>query len=286
MNNDHWSVVRPLCTLPAGSLMAIAYGAAAQDFMSQQFIKQGDEMLTLNLGAILNQFGTSASLNGPGLDGSRTNLESSGLKKSLSSFDAGGTWRFLSRNRIDVLYFSANRSGSKSIDRELNIDGVVVPVNSTLSAQAKNQFVDVDYRFSFIKNDTYEVAGLLGLYGGQYKFNFSATRPIEGGGQMSVLNQTTSTTVPLPLIGATLDWYVNPRWKISGSASGIKAHIGNVDGSAVVAGVNTEYMLVRNFGIGAGYLFTKLNADVTKNSFNGNLDSKMNSVSLFGQFKF
>jgi hypothetical protein len=286
MNSNHWSVAPQLRTLTALLLVAIAFDASAQDFMSQKFIKQGDEALTLNLGGILNQFGTSVQLNGQGLDGSNIDLENSGLKKSLSSFDVGGTWRFFSRNRIDVLYFSAKRSGSKTIDRDLTIDGVVVPINSTLTAHTKDQFFDVDYRFSFIKTDEVELAGLLGLYGGQYEYQLSATRPIEGGGQASLLDVTASTTVPLPLIGATVDWYINPRWKISGSLSGVKAHIGSVDGSALVAGVDTEYMLVRNFGIGLGYMYSKVSADVTKNSFNGNLDWKMNSVSLYGQFKF
>src|SRR5664279_3207767 len=133
MNLTNISVISSLRTMTTVSAMAIACGASAQDFMSQSFIKQGEETLTLNLGGILNQFGTSVKLNGPGLDGSNINLENSGLKKSLASFDAGGTWRFWSRNRIDVLYFSANRSGSKTIDRDLNIDGVDVPINSTLT---------------------------------------------------------------------------------------------------------------------------------------------------------
>ena len=285
MKGKHRSLIW-LRTITAISLVAISYGASAQDFTSQSFIKQGDETFTLNLGGIFNQFGTSLKLNGPGLNGSDFNLENSGLQRNLSSFDAAGTWRFLSRNRIDVLYFSAKRSGGRTIDRDLNIDGVVVPIDSTLSTEVKNQFVDLDYRFSFLKTDEVEIAGLLGVYGGQYRYQISATQPLTGGGQSTLLNVTTSTTVPLPLIGASLDWYINPRWKISGSASGIKAHVGNVDGSAFVGSINTEYMIVRNFGIGLGYMYSDLSVDVTKNSFNGNIGWKMNSVSLYGQFKF
>lgn len=267
-------------------LLGFACTAKAQDMLSQTFIKQGDETLTVNLGGILNQFGTSIKLNGPGLDGSNIDLEGNGLKKTQSSFDVGGTWRFWSRNRIDVLYFSTSRSGSKTINQDLNIDGVVVPINSTLSANSKDQFLALDYRYSFIKTDSVELAGLLGLYGGQYKYRLSATHALSAGGQSSLLDVTASTTVPLPLIGGTVDWYINPQWKMSANVSGIKAHIGSVDGSAFLGGINTEYMLVRNFGVGLGYLYSNINADVTKNSFNGNLSSKMNTVSLYGQFKF
>jgi hypothetical protein len=276
----------PLRIITAASLMAFVYCASAEDFMSQNFIKQGDETFTLNLGGIFNQFDTTLRLDGSGLRGSSANLENSGLKKNLSSFDAGGTWRFWSRNRIDVLYFNAKRSGSRQIDSELDIDGQVIPINSTLTVQSKDQFLLADYRYSFVKTDEVELAGLLGIYGGQYKYQLSATHARPGVGQDLLLDTTASTTVPLPLIGVTLDWYINPRWKLSANVEGIKARIGNVDGSTLVAGVTTEFMLVRNFGVGLAYMYTDVNVDVSKNSFNGNLSAKMNGVTAFGQFKF
>ena len=97
---------------------------------------------------------------------------------------------------------------------------------------------------------------------------------------------TASTTVPLPVIGATLDWYINPRWKVSGNVSGMKANIGDVDGSVLIAGAATEYMLLRNLGVGLAYMYSDVSADVTKSDFNGSLGWKTNSVRMYGQFKF
>ncbi len=260
--------------------------AFAQDWMSQNFIKGGDETFVLNLGGIVNQFGSSLTLNGPNAAGSNIDLERAGLPKSESSFDAAATWRFWSRNRIDVLYFSAKRSGSRTIDGEVTIDGVVIPVNSTVAIVAKDQFLNVDYRYSFMKSDEVELAGLIGIYAAQYKYQITATRPLAGGDQETLVNTTASTTVPLPLIGATVDWYVNPRWKIFASAAGIKAKIGDVDGSAFVGSVTTDFMLARNFGVGLGYMYSDTRADVTKGGFNGNVAWKINSISLYAQAKF
>jgi opacity protein-like surface antigen len=268
------------------SLAAFAELASAQDITSQQFIPYGDEVLTLNLGGIVNRFGTTLRLDGSGINGSNINLENDGLKNTQSSFDAGGTWRFWSRNRIDVLYFSSSRSGNRTIDREIDLDGQVIPINSSLAIQARNQYLIADYRYSFVKHDETEFAGLLGFYGSQYKYHVSATNNSPGGGQYSILDATASTTVPLPLLGATLDWYINTRWKFSANAEGVKAKIASVNGSAFVGGVSTEYMLVRNVGVGLGYLYSDVSADVNKNSFNGNLGWKMNSVTAFAQFKF
>lgn len=263
---------------------AISGPADAQNWLSQDFIKGGEETLTLNLGGILNQFDTTLRLDGQGLRGTDINLENNGLKENLSSFEASGTWRFWSRNRIDLLYFTAKRTASRQTDREIIIDGKVIPVDFTLALQAEDQFLLADYRYSFVKTPEFEFAGLIGFYGGQFKYTVNASGLQQG--QVVNVNSTASTTVPLPLLGVTLDWYINPRWKISGNVEGVKAHIGDVDGRMIIAGAATEFMLVRNLGLGLAYMYSDLDVDVTKGGFNGNIGWTMNSVRAYAQLKF
>jgi opacity protein-like surface antigen len=269
----------------AAVAMALASGkAVAQDFMSQAFIKPGQEKFTLNLGGIVNQFDTSLKLNGESSTGTNINLESGGLKHSLSSFDVSATWRFLDRHRIDVQYFSAKRSGGRSLDTQLTIRDQVFPVGATVETDAKDHFLIADYRYSFMKTDEIELAGLLGLYGGQFKFDVNAT----GNDVLDprTVQTTASTTVPLPLIGATVDWYVNPQLKLSAHLAGIKADIGDVDGSVLVVGGAVEYMLVRNLGVGLRYMYSDVDVDVNKSRFNGSTTWRMNSVSLYAKLMF
>jgi hypothetical protein len=266
--------------LLTGVLIGPVQGALALDLMSQKFIDGGDETFTLDLGGILNQFDTSVRFDGQGTRGSNINLEKNGGQQTLSSFEASGTWRFWSRNRIDVQYFQTRRSGNRQLDQTVAIGDNVIPSGSNLSAEVKDDFLLADYRFSFVKTKEIEVAGLVGFYGGQYSFDLTASSTAQ------VINKSVSTTVPLPLIGATLDWYINPRWKISGNVAGLEAKIGDVEGSIFVAGAATEFMLLRNFGIGLAYMYTDINVDLSKSDFNGNLVWKMNSVRAYAQFKF
>jgi hypothetical protein len=262
------------------ALLAVASGmSSAQSLMSQDLIKPGNETFTLDLGGIVNQFSTSVTLNGSTTNGSNLDLESNGLKKNLSSFTASGTWRFLPRHRIDMLYFSADRSGSRQYDTQITIADTVFPIGATVDAEAKDRFLIADYRYSFVKTDTLEFAGLLGVYGGQFKFNISA-RGNEALNARSA-SSTSSTTVPVPLIGATVDWYIDPRWKVSANLAGLKANIGDVDGSVLVAGASLEYLLARNFGLGARYMYSDVDVDVSKSDFNGNISWRMNSWSLY-----
>jgi hypothetical protein len=128
------------------------------------------------------------------------------------------------------------------------------------------------------------VAGLIGFYGANFKYKLDATGN-ESPNPRSA-SRDVSTTVPLPLIGASVDWYLNPRWKISGFVEGIKANIGDVDGHAFVAAVSTDYMFTRNLGAGARYMYSDASVDVSKSGFNGSIDWRMNSWSLYAKLLF
>jgi hypothetical protein len=265
--------------------IALALAAATvlsiQPAQAEDFIKGGDETFTLNLGGIVNQFDTSVRLDGAAR-GSDINLEGNGLKDNLTSFMASGTWRITERNRIDALYFGVKRSGSRTSASDITVDDQTIPAGSTVGAETKADMLLFDYRYSFYKSDAWEFAGVLGFYGG--KFDFTVTGP--GVVLGSSVNVSESTTVPLPLIGVSADWYIQPRWKVSSMLSGMQANIGNVDGSITVFTISTDYMLTRNFGLGAAYLYSNIDVDVSESGFNGNIGFNNNAGLLYATLKF
>ena len=269
------------CLLAAGLMVSAPYALAQSS--GSRFIQGGEEAFTLKLGGIVNQFGTTVRLDGQGQRGDEFDLEKNGLDDVTATFQVEATWRFLSRNRIDVLYFQSSRSGNRQLDRTLHIQDKVFPINYDFAAEAKNQFLLADYRFSFVKTEKIELAGALGVYAGRFSYDFTANGGAVGSPQ--VVNAQTATTVPLPLIGVTLDWYVNPRWKLSGSVSGAKANIDDVDGSILVAGASAEFMLARHFGVGVAYMYSNLSAEVSKRDFTGELGWRMNSVLAYALIK-
>ena len=266
--------------------LAASVMALAQPVLAQDFIPGGKETFTLNLGGIVNQFNTSVGLNGGGQVGTPIDLESNGLQRSLSSLELSGTWRFTERNRLDFLYFGAKRSGSRQTATDITVGGQVIPAGFSVSAEVKDQFLVADYRYSFLKSESLEVAGLLGLYGGWFDINVTGSGTRSGASSPVTIGSSASTTVPLPLLGASLDWYLQPRWKVSTSLAGMSAKVGSVDGSMTVFTLGTDYMFTRNWGMGASYMYAKLDADVTKSGFNGNLNWSNNSLMLYATMKF
>jgi hypothetical protein len=256
----------------------------AGDLTAQPLIKQGDETIILNLGGIVNSFGTSVQLNGQSHNGTDINLEHNGLKKTEWSFQGGATWRFTSRNRVDLEYFTTSRTGSRTYQSQITIGDNVYPLGATVSATAKTDFLLGDYRYSFVKTDAFELAGLVGIYGGQFKFDMNASGNAGNAGATSSTNA--STYVPLPLIGGSVDWYVNPRWRIGGNVEGMKATIAGIDGKAIVAMAATDYTLFRNLALGVRYMYSDLSGEATKNRFDGSAKWRMDSLSLYARLLF
>lgn len=277
-------------TNPSSAIQLVIAASAwllAQPAWAQDFIKGGEDRFTLNLGGIVNQFDTSVGLNGSAGTGTSIDLEGNGLQKSLSSFEASGTWRWAANHRSDFMYFSAKRSGSKQYDRDITWGDNVYKAGFDINAQEKDEFLFLDYRYSFHKSDALEFAGVLGLYGGTFKFDVNGTVSVSGGsGATASASSSSSTTVPLPLIGASLDWYVQPRWKVSTMLAGMQAKIGDVDGRVTVFSLGTDYMLTRNWGLGLQYMYTDVGVDVAKSGFNGKLDWKSNALMAYATMKF
>jgi len=278
---------RSLPLLAAVAASAAALPAAAQDWWSQNFIPPGQETFSLRLGGIANTFDTKVAINGTGRTGTEINLENNGLKKNLSSFELAGTWRFADNHRVDVDWFSAKRSGTRTYTTDISIGDQDFPVGATVNAETKQDFVALDYRYSFIKTPDFEFAGGIGFWGGKFNFDFNAVGTGSAGATTSY-SKSVSTTLPLPLLGISADWYFGPQVRLGADFFGIKAKIGDVDGHAYVAGVSGDYMLARNFGLGARYQYVDLQADVTKDAtdFNGHFKWRMNSISLYGKFLF
>ena len=256
-------------------IAALGAGAAhAQDGM----IPGGTEELKINLGGILTTNNTALRIDGA-TRGTEIDLENlAGVKDDVSTFFASGSWRFAPNHRLSLAGFAIDRDHSKAIDRTITIGDTVIPVNTNLTTEAKSTFFILDYQYSFVRNESMELAGTLGLYSANFKYKFTAINPI--------INVDRDTTAPLPLIGLSADFFLTPRWTVSAFGQGMKFKVGDVDGSAYYAGVSTDYMLTRNWGVGIGYQVADVEADITKSSYNGRLAWRMDGYFAYVQARF
>jgi hypothetical protein len=262
----------------------VATQAAAADWMSQDFMNPYEETVNVELGGIVNQFDTRLRLDGSSSHGTDVNLENNGLKKNLSSFEGALTWRFAPRHRVHFDYFSVSRSGSHNYTTDINIGGNDYPVGATVGISNKYQLGTLDYRYSFVQEPDYEIAAIVGFYGGKVTFDVNAVG--NAGNLTAAYNKSVSTAVPLPTIGLSADWYLTKQFKVSAIVAGMKANISDVNGRIGLFSLDGDYMITRNIGVGLRYMYVDITADVNKSSFDGHFNWRSNAVSVYAKFLF
>jgi hypothetical protein len=247
------------------------------------YFKGGTETFKITAGGLIGSTDPSVSFNGSTDDGTPVDFGANG-GKSVSSVMVSADWRFARKHRVSALWYGTKRSNTYTLANDVIIDDTTIPAGASLTPEIKNDFFFVNYRYSFVKNDNVEIAALLGLYGANFRFDITAVGVPGQPGQ--TFSRNTSTTLPLPLIGVSLDWYIMPRWNAGASISGLSAKIGDIKGSTWVFTASTDYMIFKNFGLGVAYMHTVIDADVTKDSFNGNINYTTNNFLFYGVVKF
>jgi len=259
--------------------LAAAMAAFAFPGHAQSWIKPGEETLLLRLGAVSSNFNTSARIDGKTAGGSDINYEDQlGLDSNKSTYSLAGALRFARNHRLDGAYDDNKRSASKTTERSYTIGDTTIPAGTVLGAEQRTSIGYLGYRYSLLKSDAMEVGLGLGVYGGNFKFKFGADSP--------VINIDKSTTLPLPVLVASGDFYLTERATITATLRGLKVKIGDVDGSVYEAVLAGEYLLTNNVGIGASVGRFDMQADVTKSGFSGSTELKSTAARLYLTARF
>ena len=278
--------IRSSWTVGAALLIAVI----ATPSRAEDLIQGGEEKFKFTAGGILARINSGIGVNGSTSTGTVVDLDGPAGKKNANNFVLGAEWRIASKHRISGIYFTTSKDRTLSFNQSITIgDDTLVPP-ATLASNSRNRFVFANYEYSFVKNKDVEIAGVLGAYVNKFSADLTGTATVRNSNGQTTINKSVayrpSVTVPMPLIGGSIDWFASPRLTLDASLAGLKAKIGDVNGSVFVATVSGEYMFTRNFGAGLAYMHTNANVDITKKTFVGTIDWTNDNILLFGTLKF
>lgn len=275
----------------AVALVALGVGGA-QAARADELIPGGEEKFKFFAGGVVAFIDSSVGVDGTTSAGSVIDLDSPTADKSANNFILGATWRMAPRHRLSGLFYTTRKERSLSFNQTITIENDTLVPPTTLNSDTKNRFIFATYQYSFVRNKDVELAGVLGAYINKFTVDLSGTATVQNtnNGVTSTVNRAVAYdpgfTVPLPVIGGSIDWFVTPRLTLGGSLSGMKAKIGDVDGSIFVATASLEYMFTRNLGGGVSFMHADLDVDVTKDNFNGELNWKNDNILAYLLLKF
>lgn len=271
-------------------IILILSGFLSTSGLTAEWIKPGEERLKLGGGVFLPSFDTKLRVDNKALGaGTTVNLEDDlGFSSDETTFWVGGNWRFAAKHRLFAGYFQFDRDASATAKTDITIGDEIFPVGASLDSKFKFQVLPINYAYSFLKREKFELAGTIGLNWSWVDFEVS------GSGSLSDqdLNASVSADagVPLPLIGLLFNYHFTPKWSagLQGEifALNIDADTFGFSGTFINFRASTEYWFFNNVGLGAAINWFSLDVDVDDGDWRGKLDYQYWGPQVYALIRF
>ena len=211
--------------------------------------------------------------------GTALDMESDlGLEDSDDLWQLDARLRFSKRFAMEASYFEIGRSGQSTLSTTVNFGDTSFPVSADAETEFDTDILAASLRFSFIHNDTMELAGSLGAY----------WMTVDAGITVPSLSLTESGDVgaPLPLLGMDFRFNFLPKLALNVRGRYFGVDIEDIDGSLTNFNIGLQYDVFDFFGIGLGY--ESFDFDVTSNNadFPGFLRFEYKGPKIFTTFQF
>lgn len=247
--------------------------------LSQPALSAFDETYKLAIGASINNFDTSLSINSrDGTIDKEIDLEDQlGFDQRVRLMWARGDWRLADRHKLSLAYTQIDRSSSLTSQKDFELDGNTILAGANLSSSVKTHVFDIGYIYVFYKRPNIELGVTAGLYwmNSLAEVAGSGTVILEGDDEENFDTSFSSNQrliAPLPLLGITADYALNEKWIVRGTARFFSITINDIDGYLLNLNLVAEYSFSKHFGAGASASLFDVRVDhhgvVTENSLN------------------
>ena len=194
-------------------------------------------------------------------------------EETLPVIDA--IWRINPRHRVELGYVSLARDSQKTITGEIRFGDSVFPVNANVGAAFDSDVWRLTYGWSFYREGGNEISLLLGLHTTSFKAK------LESSSANRTIVEVADRTIPLPTIGLSGTWAIDPQWRLSATAQIFALNYGDYEGSLFNGSLSGEYRINRNWALGLGYTVYDYDLDVTSGNARGSFDYKFSGPMLY-----
>ncbi|MET3650525.1 hypothetical protein [Dyella japonica] len=250
------------------------------------------DYLSVSIGGFANN--NSASMRADG------HVKNSGTRLDFSrDLGQGGTrtlpylsvtWRPWDRHEFEFTYYHDSTDSTRYLNRTLQFNGNQLDVGAQLHSRFTLDAGSVGYRYwAWIgERGAFGVSGGLQFYRFSLKLSGNAFAANGSGSATASGSRTArvSSNLPDPSIGVSYRYQAASWVRIVADAGAFKANINQIDARLYNARVGAEFYPWEHFGITTQYAFNKIDADVNKSNFNGNVNFRFKGFQLLVRARF
>ena len=247
-----------------------------------------DDSFYAALGTFILNSDTEVSLNGEVERGDKVDWEQNFGDDDMTRFRLDGYWRFgdSQRHKLRALWFNISREGSTTIDQDIEWGGVVYPASIRLKGETDFDIYELAYEYAFMRRENYEVTGTFGIHYTEMSLALSGDGTIDGQPVSGGVRKEGSVGAPLPVIGLRGLWNLTHDFWFDASAQFFSMSFDDFDGNLVDVRLAVVWQPKTWAGVGLGYNRFKVDVDVNKDKFDGNLNWTYDGPMLFYSASF
>ena len=164
------------------------------------------------------------------------------------------SWRFAKKHRLDLGYFSLDRSGSSVTDTQIRFGDIVIDADLPISSFFDVDVTYVSYSYSLIFDERKELSLSAGLSVQDFAFG------IQGNAGQGLIEAESGLTAPLPTFGINGAYALTDKWFIRAGAGVFSFDLALTDesgltGEIISATASINHQTFKNVRFGLSYLF-------------------------------
>lgn len=261
-------------------LMALA-AVSAQAGVSVDESKVLDRW-KFRIGGFLTGLDTKLRLDSPAGQGEGTTIsleDDLGFDSSVSVPRLNLAFIIGKRHEISAGYFETDRDSTTTLQREIEWEDEVFPINIGVGAFYTTSFFNVAYTYYFYSSET----TALGVTGGLVLANLSAGLGVAAIGQGVTVEEDIGTDVPVPQLGFSVNHYLGKRFVLNGLLTYIGFNLDDWEGSVATALLAVEHRTWKNFGFGLGYSYSNYDIDALSRDFLGKFEYTIDGFEIYAR---
>ena len=273
-----------------GSVVGLAFSSSAVAGEYDQFVDKWQ----IHLGAFWATVDSSISIYGEVLPPvPPVDVEGVlGVARSKAVPWGGIAWHFAAHHSVEAEFFSLTRKAEKTdlYDPPLQIGDTILESGTAATSYGTDVY-RLTYGFSAYRAERSELQLKAGLHLADLSAGFSlagaicdpTTDPATPPGCPQIGGKTESEEVsaPLPHIGISYIYAFAPNWSLQAAGMGFALEVNDIDGSILEADADVIWQPLRNFGIGAGYRYLRVDVDSGTSDLNGAFDFEYHGPTLY-----
>jgi hypothetical protein len=238
------------------------------------------DTFVFELGGYYSTSATAASLGrSSGGTGVVVDFENTlGLEDQNWSAVGGFMWRFSERWRLEVDYFSLNRTATRTLGQNVEWGDSVFPAGATVTSSYDFSDIRVGVGYSFFKRRDKELGVGFGLHVAGIETRIATS----GGG----LAESTDVTAPLPVLNLYGTFALTDTWAVRMRLDWLSLDYDIYSGDVRSVSADVLYQPFRNVGFGLGLRNLVLDVEIDDTEWRGKARTTFTGPNLFMRVSF